>query len=290
VRYTFIHDHRDAYSVTRLCGVMKVSCRGFYDWVKRPNSKRTRENQQLLEGIRAIFGENKQVYGAPRIHKELVDKGFSCSLNRVARLMRAADIVPKTVRKFRITTDSRQSKKPAGNLLDRNFATKRCNEKWVADVTYIPTREGWLFLAAVMDLFSRRIVGWSMSDRLTAKLSIDALQAALDNRGEVIGLTHHSDQGKEYYASDYQTMLKEHHITCSMSRKGNCWDNAAMESFFHSLKVEQVHHDDYRSRTEARSVIFEYIELFYNRKRRHSSIRYMSPIDYERWFADNAAA
>lgn len=290
MRYAFIDDHRDTYSVTRLCNVMKVSCRGFYDWVSRPDSKRTCENHLLLEAIRAIFDENKQVYGAPRIHKELIDQGFSCSLNRVARLMRYADIVPKTVRKFRIATDSRQSKQPAKNLLNRDFSTKSYNEKWVADVTYIPTREGWLFLAAVMDLFSRRIIGWSMDDRLTAKLSIDALQAALDNRGDVIGLIHHSDQGKEYYASDYQNILKEQDITCSMSRKGNCWDNAAMESFFHSLKVEQVHHDDYRTRREARSVIFEYIELFYNRKRRHSSIRYMSPIDYEQWISENKAA
>ena len=281
MRYAFIDDHRDSYSVTQLCGVMKVSCRGFYDWLKRPDSKRAFENRKLLEKIRDIFVDNKQVYGAPRIHKELIDQGFSCSLNRVARLMKAADIVPKTVRRFRITTDSRNSKKPAENKLNRDFSATGCNEKWVADVTYIPTREGWLFLAAVMDLFSRRIIGWSMGDRLTAKLSVDALQDALNRRGEVVGLLHHSDQGKEYYASDYQKLLEEHTILCSMSRKGNCWDNAAMESFFHSLKVEQVHHDDYRTRSEARAVIFEYIELFYNRKRRHSAINYMSPVEYE---------
>lgn len=269
---------------------MQVSCRGFYDWVKRPDSKRKLENQKLLDRIRQIFSENKEVYGAPRIHRELRAQGFICSLNRVARLMKASGIVPKTVKKFRVTTDSRNSRNPAKNLLAREFSASRCNEKWVADVTYIPTREGWLFLAAVMDLFSRRIVGWSMSNRLTAQLSVDALQDAINRRGKIINLLHHSDQGKEYYASDYQEVLEKNNITCSMSRKGNCWDNASMESFFHSLKVEQVHHDDYRTRSEARSVIFEYIEVFYNRKRRHSGIDYMSPVDYENWFASNEAA
>ena len=290
MRYAYIEDARDHYSVSRLCGVMKVSRRGFYDWVKRPDSKRTFENRRLQEKIREIFDQNKQVYGAPRVHKELLDQGESCSLNRVARLMKVADIVPKTVRKFRITTDSRNSKKPADNVLNRDFSTRGMNEKWVADVTYIPTREGWLFLAAVMDLFSRRIIGWSISDRLTAKLSIAALQDALNRRGRVMGLIHHSDQGKEYYASDYQKLLGKNDILCSMSRKGNCWDNAAIESFFHSLKVEQVHHDDYRTRAEARAALFEYIELFYNRKRRHSAIHYMSPADYEEWAANNNAA
>ena len=191
--------------------------------------------------------------------------------------------MPKTIKKFRVTTDSRNSKKPAENQLNRDFSSSRYNEKWVTDVTYIPTREGWLFLVAVLDLFSRRIVGWSMGDRLTSELSKRALRDALKRRGNVNGLLHHSDQGREYYAPNYQELLKENGIVCSMSRKGNCWDNTVMESFFHSLKAEQVNHDDYRMRTEAEAgaAVFNYIEIFYNRKRRHSSIEYLSPVDYE---------
>lgn len=281
MKYAFIEENRNTYSAKILCQVLQVSRRGFYSWLARPEATRTLENRLLLEEIKVIFYENKEVYGAPRIHKELIGRGFACSLNRVARLMREAKLLPKTIKKFRVTTDSRNSKKPAGNQLNRDFSTTRCNQKWVTDVTYIPTREGWLFLAAVLDLFSRRIVGWSMSNRLTSELSKQALRDAIKRRGNVKGLLHHSDQGKEYYASDYQELLKENEIVCSMSRKGNCWDNAVMESFFHSLKVEQVNHDDYRTRAEARAAIFNYIEIFYNRKRRHSSIEYLSPVDYE---------
>ena len=195
--------------------------------------------------------------------------------------MKKACIIPKTIKKFKITTDSRKSRFPAKNLLEQNFSADRCDEKWVADVTYIPTREGWLFLAAVLDLCSRRIIGWSMSDRLTSKLAQDALQNALALRRPNKEVIVHSDRGKEYYAGDYQALLKNNNLICSMSRKGNCYDNATMESFFHSLKVEQVHHDDYHTRDEARSVIFDYIEVFYNRQRRHSSLGYKSPINYE---------
>jgi len=281
VKYAFIHATRSSYSVVTLCNTLQVSRRSYYDWVNYPPSKRTVENIQLLEKIGQLFIENREVYGAPRIHKELLSQGYVCSKNRVAKIMRQAKIVPKTIKKFRITTDSRKSKKPAKNIMNQNFTSANCNEKWVADVTYIPTREGWLFLAAVLDLFSRRIVGWSMGEKLNSELSIRALQDALNRRGNVTGLIHHSDQGKEYYASQYQKILKQNKIICSMSRKGNCYDNAAMESFFHSLKTEQVHHDDYKTRQQARAAIFDYIELFYNRKRKHSSIDYVSPIEHE---------
>jgi len=261
--------------------VLEVSARGYYDWLDRVESKRARENKELLVEIKTIFDANREVYGAPRIYEELIEQGKQCSLNRVARLMKQAGIMPKTIKKFKITTDSRKSRYPAKNLLEQDFSAEHCDEKWVADVTYIPTREGWLFLAAVLDLYSRRIIGWSMSDRLTSKLAQDALQNALDLRQPKDKVIVHSDRGKEYYAGDYQALLKTNDLICSMSRKGNCYDNATMESFFHSLKVEQVHHDDYHTRDEARSVIFDYIEVFYNRQRSHSSLGYKSPVKFE---------
>ena len=269
------------YAIKLMSKVLEVSARGYYDWLDRAESKRASENKQLLVEIKTIFDANRAVYGAPRIYEELIEQGRQCSVNRVARLMKNADIMPKTIKKFKITTDSRKSRFPAKNLLEQNFSAEHCDEKWVADVTYIPTREGWLFLAAVLDLYSRRIIGWSMSDRLTSKLAQDALQNALDLRQPKNKVIVHSDRGKEYYAGDYQALLKTNDLICSMSRKGNCYDNATMESFFHSLKVEQVHHDDYHTRDEARSVIFDYIEVFYNRQRRHSSLGYKSPINYE---------
>ena len=260
---------------------MKVSRRGYYGWLNRPPSARELANQALLVEIKRIFDANREVYGAPRIRKALCDEGYDCSLNRVARLMKEAGLVPKTVKKFKVTTDSRNSRHPADNLLAQDFRAGGINEKWVADVTYIPTREGWLFLAAILDLFSRKIVGWSMGERLTSELAQRALKHAIKARDPGAGLIIHSDQGKEYYAGDYQKLLEKNHLVCSMSRKGNCYDNAPMESFFHSLKVEQVHHDDYHTRDEARSALFDYIEIFYNRQRLHSSIDYLSPMAFE---------
>lgn len=282
MKYAFVDSQKEYYPVATLCRVLEVSRRGYYDWVQRPVSAQQKANRQLLSEIKRVFEETREVYGAPRIYKELKETGYFCGLNRVARLMRQAEIVPKTVKKFRITTDSRKSHKPAENLLGQKFSATRRNEKWVADVTYIPTRKGWLFLAAVMDLYTRKIVGWSMSERLTADLSVQALKGAIRQEGKVEGLLHHSDQGREYYAKDYQDLLKEHGIVCSMSRKGNCYDNASMESFFHSFKVELIHHEDFHTREDARSATFDYIELFYNRKRRHSSIDYLSPMEFER--------
>jgi len=284
VKYAFIVENSTVYSITRLCSVIEVSRRGYYDGLKRRESARALSNRQLLVEIRRIFYVHREVYGAPRIHRTLVEEGHRCSLNRVARLMRLDRLIPKTIKKFRVTTDSRNSRHPAMNLLNREFKPCRANEKWVADVTYIPTREGWLFLAAVLDLFSRKIVGWSMGERLTSELAQSALSHAIQARAPKAGVLVHSDRGKEYYAGGYQTLLASHGLTCSMSRKGNCWDNAPMESFFHSLKVEQVHHDDYRTRDEARSVIFDDIEIFYNRQRKHSYIDYQSPVDFEERF------
>ncbi len=267
--------------MTRLCDVMQVSRRGYYDWLHRPASAREVSNQCLLVEIKRVFYVNREVYGAPRIYRTLIEEGHVCGLNRVARLMHQAGLVPKTVKKFRLTTDSRKSHRPAPNILDQDFSASGPNEKWVADVTYVPTREGWLLLAVVLDLFSRMVVGWSMGERLTSELAQRALLHAIEQRSPEEGLLIHSDRGKEYYANDYQVLLKENGLVCSMSRLGNCYDNAAMESFFHSLKVEQVHHDDYRTRDEARSAIFDYIEIFYNRQRKHSTIDYQSPVEFE---------
>jgi transposase InsO family protein len=249
--------------------------------LNRPVSKRALANQALLKKIRRIFYANREVYGAPRIHSVLQNEDIVCGLNRVARLMQQAKLVPKTIKKFRLTTDSRKSRYPAKNVLARQFTVPRPNRIWAADVTYIPTREGWLFLAVVLDLYSRKVVGWSMGDRLTSELAKRAMQHAIDERMPGKGLLAHSDQGKEYYAGDYQALLTQYEMICSMSRKGDCYDNAVVESFFHSLKVEQVHHDDYRTRAEARSTLFEYIEIFYNRQRKHSYLNYQSPIEYE---------
>jgi len=281
MRYAFIAEQASDYPITRLCQVMQVSRRGYYDWLDRPPSARSVANTALLAQIRSLFHQYREVYGAPRIHRALLARGVPCGLNRVARLMRKHGFLPKTIRKFRITTDSRKSRHPAGNLLDREFAAQRPNEKWVADVTYIPTREGWLFLATVLDLYSRKIVGWSMSERLTSDLAQRALQSAIDTRQPSPGLLVHSDRGKEYYAGEYQQLLRHHGFVCSMSRRGDCYDNAVMESFFHSLKVEEVHHQDFRTRDEARAALFDYIELFYNRQRLHSSIGYCSPVAFE---------
>lgn len=281
MRYTFIKAHRRHYPVTLLCNVMEVSRRGFYNWLSRPNSKRSETNKRLTQAIKYVFESNRRVYGAPRIHRVLVEQGYYCSLNRVARLMRIAHIVPKTVKKFRITTDSRKSLRPAENLLNREFSPKTSNSSWACDVTYIPTREGWLFLAVVLDLYSRKVVGWSMGERLTSQLARQALTNAVSQRCISTGLLLHSDRGKEYYANDYQKLLQSYDMICSMSRKGDCYDNAVVESFFHSLKVELVNHEDYRKRSDAKRSLFEYIEMFYNRRRKHSYLNYLSPMEFE---------
>ncbi len=261
---------------------MSVSRRGYYNWLSCPESKTEKDNQAMTKIIRRIFDENRQVYGAPRIHRVLIEEGYYCSLNRVARLMQKANIVPKMIRKFRVTTDSRRSIKPSSNLLNRQFSPVQMNRVWASDVTYIPTREGWLYLAVVLDLYSRKVIGWSMSDRLTSCLAQQALVNALDQRHVDDGVLHHSDQGKEYYAHEFQKLLESNKMICSMSRKGDCYDNAVVESFFHSLKTELVYQCDYHSREEARISLFDYIELFYNRKRKHSYLGYLSPVAFER--------
>jgi transposase InsO family protein len=231
--------------------------------------------------IRAAHAESKGRYGSPRVHKELEAHGVDCCLNTVARLMHDNDIRARSARKFRSTTDSSHDRPVADNLLGRQFEAAGPNEKWVADITYIPTREGWLYLAVVEDLYARMVVGWSMADHLESRLVVDALEMAVHRRLPGEGLLAHSDRGSQYASEHYQRLLGRHGIECSMSGVGQCWDNAPMESFFATLKKELVHHEDYQTRQQARASLFEYIEAFYNPKRRHSSLGYLSPANYE---------
>jgi transposase InsO family protein len=235
-----------------------------------------------VDAIQAVHGEVKARYGSPRIHAELVARGRRCCVNTVAKLMRRHGVAAKAKREYRCTTDSNHDRPVAGNVLDRRFEPGAADRAWTADITYVPTREGWLYLAAVEDLHSRRIVGWSMSERIDSRLVVDALEMAIARRLPGAGLVAHSDRGSQYASEHYQRVLAGHEITCSMSRRANCWDNAPMESFFASLKKELIHGEDYATRDEARASIFEYIEVFYNRARRHSSLGYRSPEEYER--------
>ena len=265
-----------------MCRVLEVSRSGFYGWLERPESIRSRRHRYLLSKIRQIHIENRQIYGSPRIREELVDQGETVGVNTVAQLMRKGNIQSRAHRRFVRTTDSRNTKKPAGNILNQHFSAQLPNQKWVSDVTFISTRKGWLFLATVMDLYSRLIIGWSMGNSNSTELVENALKMATDRRGKAVtGVLLHSDQGAQYAAVSYQKLLQELGFLCSMSRKGNCWDNAPMESFFHSLKTEWVVFEDYKNHSEARSSLFSYIELFYNRKRRHSSIGNKSPMAFE---------
>jgi transposase InsO family protein len=268
--------------VTLLCETLGVSTSGFYAWLSREPSAAQLRRDSLLVEIRAAHAEAKGRYGSPRIHAELEAKGVECCLNTVAKLMADDDIRAKAARKFRNTTDTNHGRPVAGNVLDRQFGASGPNEKWVADITCIPTREGWLYLAAVEDLYSRMVVGWSMADRMESRLVVDALGMAVQRRLPAEGLLAHSDRGSQYASEHYQRLLGRHGIECSMSRVGQCWDNAPLESFFATLKKELVHHEDYHTRAQARASIFEYSETFYNPKRRHSSLGYLSPANYER--------
>lgn len=282
MRYAWIDKHRDLFPITAMCRVLKVARSGFYAWRKRPKRAQTQRRESLLAEIKTIRLERKKdVYGSPRIHRELKHREVRCCENTVAKVMKKAGIKSKTAKKFKATTDSKHSRPVAPNVLDQQFEVSRVNEVWLADITYVWTREGWLYLSAVEDLYTRKIVGWSTSNRLTADLVTRALEMAIGRQLPDAGLLAHSDRGSQYASEAYQGLLKDEGITCSMSRKGNCWDNAPMESFFATLKKELIHLENYKTREEARQSLFEYIELFYNRVRRHSALGYMSPADFE---------
>jgi len=274
-------DHEKDYAVSSLCQVLGLNRSGYYAWRGRSESGRSRENGRLLTEIREIHRQYKGRYGSPRMAAELRSRGFACGEHRVARLMRQAGIRAKAPRRYRVTTDSRHALPVAPNLLDRSFDVARPNEVWACDITYIWTTEGWLYLAVVLDLHSRQVVGWSTSSRIDTDLTQLALDRALIHRDPETSLLHHSDRGSQYAAEQYQRLLAEHGIICSMSRKGNCWDNAVVESFFASLKKELIHRERYQTREAARAALFDYIEVFYNRVRRHSTLGQRSPVEFE---------
>lgn len=267
-----------------MCLALEVSRSGYYAWLGRGESKRALSNKELLKEIERVYRESRRTYGYLRITRKLNREGIFCSKNRVARLMRKNGIVAKTKRRFKATTDSKHDFPIATNLLKQNFYTREPNKIWVADITYIPTGEGWLYLAALADLFNREIVGWAMDKTMTRELVLKALKQAIGRKRPPGGLIHHSDQGKQYASFDYQQALKDNGIRSSMSRKGNCYDNACMESFFGTLKQELIYGNRFDTRAEACSSIFEYIEVFYNRNRLHSALEYMSPVEYELCF------
>jgi len=278
MRFRLIEDHRDAWPVRVMSDALSVSPSGYYAWRSRPQSPRKVANRELLVDIRRVYKQHRERYGAPRIHAELRAEGHTVSRKRVARIMRQHGIRARAPRRYRVcTTDSKHSLPVAANLLDQNFVAERPDQVWLADITYIPTGEGWLYLAVILDLFTRKVVGWAMRDHMRAELTIAALTMAIQRRRPRAGLIHHSDRGSQYAAGDYRDILQAAAITQSMSRKGNCWDNAPMESFFGTLKTELVHHCEYPDRDAARRDLFAYVEGYYNRRRRHSAIGYITP-------------
>jgi putative transposase len=265
-----------------MCRLLKVSRSGYYAWLKRPEANRTKENKILSKHIQQIHTDSDQTYGSPRIQAALISQGFAPSRQRVVRLMKQLNIKARRKRRFKVTTDSQHTLPIADNILDRNFTATEPDQDWVADITYIATHQGWLYLAVVVDLFSRRVVGWSMADHMRTDLVLTALEASLGQRIPAqSGLVFHSDRGSQYASSDYRSALEGAGITCSMSRKGNCWDNAVAESFFGTLKTEFVHPRIFTTREIAKTAIAEWIEAFYNRKRLHSTIGYVSPVNFE---------
>jgi putative transposase len=279
--YQFIAQHRQEYAITTLCRVLEVSVSGYYAWCKREPSQHARSDAQLAAQVKTAFQANRCVYGSPRVHAELHAHGLHCARKRVARLMREQGLFAQRPRHRTVTTQSEPGAQVAPNLLARDFSADQPNTKWVADTTYIWTAEGWLYLAVVLDLFSRMVVGWSMAAIQDATLVVQALRMALARRRPQAGLLHHSDRGSTYTSESYQELLEQEGMRVSMSRTADCYDNAAMESFFHSFKGECLDGQSFQTRAQARSNTFDYIECFYNRTRRHSTLHYMSPLAYE---------
>ncbi len=282
MKFAFIKESLSEYPVEVCCQVLEVSRAGYYAWRDRPASPRAVRREQLVQKIKTVHQQNRRVYGSPRVYEALIAQGEKVSENTVARLMKQRRIRVKTKRKFvPRTTDSDHANPVAPNVLDRQFTAQMPNQKWAVDITYIPTEQGWLYLAGVIDLCSRMIVGWSMADHMRAELVGDALKMAIARRNPSGPLIHHSDRGVQYTSEDYMHLLESHNMMPSMSRKGNCWDNAVKESFWATLKTELVNHEQYATHEQARASIFEYIEVFYNRKRLHSSLGYVSPEAFE---------
>jgi len=282
MKYLFIQEHRSRFRVEKMCRVFAIARSGYYAWMRREKSTRQKENEQLLGNIKNVYLLNRQVYGSPRIAAALHAQGIRCGKNRIARLMSRNGIKARTVKRYRITTKSKHRFPVAPNIVDREFTARAADRLWVSDITYIGTREGWLYLAVILDVFSRHVVGWAMSERLYDDLTVDALRQALVRRRPIPGLIFHSDRGSQYASGRFRQWLKSYKIMQSMSGMGNCYDNAMAESFFHTLKTELTQFEHYETRAAARQSIFEYIEMFYNRIRRHSALNYKSPLEYER--------
>ena len=276
-----MHSEKANHKVSVLCRVLELSRSGYHKWAKAKPSQRKRENSRLAAEIRGIHRTSRERYGSPRIHAELTARGKLVGKKRVARIMRENGIKARPKRKFRLTTDSAHALPVAPNLLDRNFSASAPNQAWVGDITYVWTLEGWMYLAVLIDLHSRAVVGWALSERMTRQLVLDALAMAIARRRPGSDLLHHTDRGSQYASAEYRAALQAHGIVCSMSRKGNCWDNAVAESFFATLKKELVHEMVFFSRAIARAHLFEFIEVFYNRQRRHSALNYMTPAYFE---------
>jgi putative transposase len=281
VRFRFIARHGEEFPIRSLCGVLGVSPSGYYAWRSRPESRRVREDRRLRAEIRAIHRESRGRYGSPRIHAELQDRGLRCSRKRVARLLREEHLQVRPRRRYRATTQSAHGHAVAPNLLNRQFHVEGLNRVWAGDLTYLETQEGWLYLAVLLDLGSRRVIGWAAGQRINAELTLEALRMALEQRQPPRGLLHHSDRGSQYAAGPYQSVLRRHGVKVSMSRAGDCFDNAVVESFFRSLKAELCSEGIYLTRQQAYRAVFDYIERFYNRRRRHSTLGYQSPIKFE---------
>jgi putative transposase len=282
VRFAFIYEEKANYPVAFMCRHLEVSRSGYHAWEGRPESKRAREDKALAVEVASIFEENKHRYGSPRVHRELRARGRTVGRKRVVRLMQAQGLAARKRARFVRTTDSNHDHPVAPNVLDRNFSPSEPQSTWAGDITYVWTAAGWVYLAVLLDLFSRKVVGWSISSRIDTELVLSALDQGLYGRDDVHGLLHHTDRGSQYASGDYQKALKARGIACSMSRKGNCWDNAVVESFFATLKKELIYTQSWTDRAELERALFEYIEVFYNRKRRHSSLGYVSPAEYER--------
>ena len=281
MKYQFIQDHQNEYRVTVLCDALNIKRSSYYDWASRSESRRKKHNRYLLNRIRTIHCSSGKNYGAVKTWKALCETGEQCGLHRVERLRRKHGIEAKRMRLFRASNSGRNNAPAADNVLNREFKVKLPNRVWVGDITFITTRNGVLFLATIIDLYSRKVVGWSMSDKQNRHLVKDALMMAIESRQPKPGLIHHTDQGIQYASRDYQAILKAHDMIPSMSRKGNCHDNAVAESFFSNLKNELIYHKDITDRDEARSIIFDYIEVFYNRQRLHQTLGYKTPNEYE---------
>lgn len=293
MKYTCIHAHRESFEVSMMCRVLGVSRSGYYAAQKRGERQRERADKRLRLEVHAIYRGSRRRYGSPRVHEELKARGIRCGRKRVERLMREDGLRAKPRRRFQVTTNSAHAYPVAPNLLKRQFKPADVGGRdrvWVGDITYIPTREGWLYLAVVLDLGSRRAVGWAMKNTLEASLATDALRMALERRQPAAGLVYHSDRGVQYASGACRALLAEHGILCSMSRKGDCWDNAVAESFFATLEWELIQESDWHTRNEARRAIFEFIEIWYNQQRRHSTLGYRTPAEYEQSVAIHQAA